>query len=69
MMKINLLKLKGKRVESGKTRNQWAMCLEITEQALGNKLAGRTDFKVTELTKTFDFLGIKVEEIANFFTE
>lgn len=66
-MKLNLQKIKGKMREQNITNTRLAGVLGITIQGLGNKLNGRTDFKHTELTKTFTVLDVKKEELSNFF--
>ena len=67
-MELNLQKIKGRMTEKQVTYQELADYLDITEQGLGNKLNGRTDFKHSELTKIFTKLEIKRDEIPIFFT-
>ncbi len=66
-MELDLQKIKGKIAEKNIKQEEIANELGITIQALGNKLANRTDFKHSELTKIFTILQITKEELPIFF--
>lgn len=66
-MELDLQKIKGRITEKNFKQEEIASDLGITIQALGNKLAGRTDFKHSELTKLFTKLNISKEELPVFF--
>lgn len=66
-MELDLPKIKGRIAEKNIKQEELAEELEITVQALGNKLAGRRDFKHSELTKVFTKLEVSKEELPVFF--
>ena len=61
---MNILKLKGKIVEKGKTQTELAKLLNLSIQSFNAKLNGRAKFDIDEAKKLVDILEIEnVKEI------
>lgn len=60
-------KLSGKIKEKCGTQEEFARLLNISPQALGNKLKGKTPFKVVEIDKACLILDIDSSEIPLYF--
>lgn len=62
---MNVLKLKGKIAEEGKTQVELAKRLNISTQSFNAKLNGRSVFDIEEVKKLIDVL--KIENIKEIF--
>ena len=68
-MTKNYCKLRGRAREKGLTLAKLAEKIGISSMSLGNKLAGKTDFTLTEIKSIVSALDISPEYIpAYFFT-
>lgn len=64
---MNLNKLKGKIVEKNISRKSIAEALNITVQALGKKLNGKTGWSTDDANIVSDLLGLSDEEKIDIF--
>lgn len=60
-------KLRGKIVEVYGNQRAFAEALDVSEQTVTAKLNGRFDFSQKDIIKWCDLLGIKTEELSDYF--
>jgi len=60
-------KLRGKIVEVYDTQKEFAEKIGLSEQSVGAKLAGRSEFSQSDIITWSNALGIKAEEVGLYF--
>lgn len=66
-MNFDYSKLKGKIRESFDTQESFAKALGISRTSLSFKLNNHVDFTQTEIKKSCELLGVKKQEISDYF--
>ena len=66
-MPIDYSKLKGKIVEILGSQRAFAKVMGMSERSCSLKITGQRAFTQTEIVKAIQVLGLKEEEIANYF--
>lgn len=66
-MSFDYSKLKGKIVEKCGTQKQFAEKMQLSERTLTLKLAGKVEWKQSEIIKACSVLGLESEEILSIF--
>lgn len=66
-MGFDYRKLKGKIKEKFDTQDNFAKALGISRTSLSFKLNNRVDFTQSEMTKSYELLDVKRQEIAEYF--
>ena len=64
---MNTLELKAEIAKSGRTNRALARELGISEQALYNKIQGKTDFKNSEMKKLAEVLSLSRKDVNLIF--
>lgn len=64
---MNYKELRIAEIRAGYNNNDVAHCVGISKQAFYNKIAGRTDFKSSEIKKISAFLKLSPEDVNRIF--
>lgn len=60
-------KLRGRIVEKYGTQEKFAEALGMTKQGISLKMTGKTAFSQNDINRWSELLGIKTEQIADYF--
>lgn len=60
-------KLRGRIVEKYGTQEKFAEALGMTKQGISLKMTGKTAFSQNDINRWCELLGIKTEQIADYF--
>lgn len=64
---MNYRYLKGKIIEKCGSQNKFAECLDISKQALSNKMNSKTSFSQEQIIQSKEILGLNDSELVKCF--